>query len=577
MKKPASSLLFLALLAGCNGDNMMTADAGADDGPGVPVAATYRATHYDFTMDLATRVARSQVTAEIVAPGNCLTIGFEPAAATDVTLDGQVPDSVAVQNATLAACRAGLRLWNKGDRVILAATAEVPQTTIKSSQVGYSVRKDMTGQPFTYLVSWVNGCDHHGACDAAPDRFATYRFTVDHPAGTGVLCPGTIKEESATRTVCDFNYDGGPTYSGFGFAASPSWKTTALGDWGGVKVDLYDYAPTGIAAALDRAAAQAHFVWMQSLFGAYPYGKELRFVVGPTYWSGFEHPGNIVLAETLARGQSSYSDGLRHVQMHEVVHQWAGDRTTLAGTYDFVWKEAMAEYLTFIYEDEKIAPDDGQTTAAAWKEWSRVATYYPVPGEKPELFNYYGDAYGPGPMVLFRQLESMYSRKAVQGALKSLIGGPAPRALSIDDVRMALEQATGAKLDNYFNAWVRGMGRPAWPRATVKVTDVGGGTSKVELTVTTKDNVPRGCAFKIRLLGDVNKGEHYDVPVNLGPDGGPFAPAMVKPGFAVTGSEVDPLNECLIWPAGTPPLVKPDPSAIERTEPMAIEPWRAVQ
>lgn len=571
--RPSFALAFALLLAACNGDNGMTPSPDAfvpDDGPGVPIAAGYRAVHYDFSMSLATRVARSLVTVEITAPGNCLTIGFKPAAATDVTLDGQMPDSAAVMDGKLAVCRAGLRLWNKGDKVVLGATGEVPQTTLKSSQVGYSVRRDLAGKSFAYLVSWVNGCDHHGACDAAPDRFATYRFTVDHDAGVGVLCPGTVKNESDTRTVCDFNYEGGPTYSGFGFAAGASWKASSLGDWGGVKVDLYDYAQTGIAAAFDKAAGQGHFAWMQSLFGAYPYGKELRFVVGPTYWAGFEHPGNIVLSEQLARGQSAYSDGLRHVEMHEVVHQWAGDHATLASTYDFVWKEAMAEYLTFVYEDEKIAAGDAQTTAAYWKGLAQGARYYPVPLEKPMLFDYYGDAYGPGPMALFRQLEAMYSRKAVLDGLKSLLGGAAPRALSIDDVRMALEQATGAKLDKYFNAWVRGTGTPAWPEAAVTVTDAGGGMSKVSVTVKTQDNVPRGCAFKVRLLGDPNKNEHFDVPVNLGPDGGPFAPVMVKPGFTVTGNELDPLNECMIFPSGTPGPVPPSPGKPR----VAQEPWR---
>ena len=39
---------------------------------------------------------------------------------------------------------------------------------------------------------------------------------------------------------------------------------------------------------------------MQSQFGPWPYGSELRVLTAPTYWDGFEHPGNIVLADGLA-------------------------------------------------------------------------------------------------------------------------------------------------------------------------------------------------------------------------------------------------------------------------------------
>src|SRR5690606_8409070 len=145
----------------------------------------------------------------------------------------------------------------------------------------------------------------------------------------------------------------------------------------------------------------------------YPYGDELRVVTGPTYWSGFEHPGNIVLDDGLDRPMSSrYSRPVAHVLNHEIAHQWAGDQTTLADTYDFVWKEAMAEYLSYVYEDEAGIPNEALVTARAWKAFANGAAYYPVPEDatRPTLLQYYGEVYGPGPMILFRQLESLASR-----------------------------------------------------------------------------------------------------------------------------------------------------------------------
>src|SRR5213079_2204459 len=105
--------------------------------------------------------------------------------------------------------------------------------------------------PFHYLVSWVGGCDRFGPCDARPSMFARYSFTVTHPATLDVRCSGTITEVSDTETHCEFDHDGGPTYSTFGIAAYPAWTQRDKGTWGSAKVTLYDRAQTAIDAAID--------------------------------------------------------------------------------------------------------------------------------------------------------------------------------------------------------------------------------------------------------------------------------------------------------------------------------------
>jgi len=120
-------------------------------------------------------------------------------------------------------------------------------------------------------------------CDAAPDRFATYKFTVTATNGEQVLCPGTITVKD-TVTTCDFALGGGPTYSTFGVAAGKSWTPKSLGSWDGVDVTLYDYPQSMIGDTIDTAMAGRHMAWLQSLLGPYPYGKAMRLVVAPTYW-----------------------------------------------------------------------------------------------------------------------------------------------------------------------------------------------------------------------------------------------------------------------------------------------------
>jgi aminopeptidase N len=258
-------------------------------------------------------------------------------------------------------------------------------------------------------------------------------------------------------------------------------------------------------------------------------------LTAPTYWSGFEHPGNIVLDDVLATAPSSYANPVAHVLDHEIAHQWAGDETTLADTYDFVWKEAMAEYLAYVYEDS-VDPVVALKTGTYWKLASNGSRFHPVPLEKPALFEYYGDVYGPGPMILFRQVEALSSRAQVIDALKSVLGSP--RALSVDELIAALEAKTGLDLDGYVNAWVKGTGAPAWPRATVTFTAPS--TLRVVQTAATT----KRCKFSVALTDGTNR---MIVPVDTFRNGTDQT-LTVTPGFTVTATELDPLRECLVFP-----------------------------
>ncbi len=490
---------------------------------------TIEVEHYDYAFDLESRQASTALTISVVEEGNCFAL---PMRAVNLDADVRIDDEPVTADFTdelLSVCGAG---WRAGEEFVLTAAMEVALDTWENSQVGYSVSTDLEGNPFSYLVSWVGGCDRFGPCDAAPDRFPQYRFTVNHPSGTQVLCSGDVTPGD-TQTTCEFNHEGGPTYSTFALVASPSWVPVELGDWNGVRAVLYDTPTADIGTDLDVATHAAFFAWMEERFGPYPYGDEIRFAVGPTYWSGFEHPGNIVLYHGLNRiFNSAYDDPLTHTTNHEIAHQWAGDQTTLAGTYDFVWKEAMAEYLSFVFEDESTG---WSSSAPAWKLFSQSSAYYPVPGEQPPLLDYYGDVYGPGPMVLFRQIEALFDRESVITALQSLLG--TERAISVADVKAALEQNTGADLTNYFDVWVYGEGIPERPAFSVTTTDVGGGMVNVTVTQETPTDRLFGCAFAVELQGA--GGESHEVWIDLGVDGMQSTTVTTAPGFEVVGHEFD--------------------------------------
>ncbi|MFT3699553.1 MAG: M1 family aminopeptidase [Kofleriaceae bacterium] len=511
---------------------------GSDDGPAYTGPITANATHYDYALDIDAGTAHSKVTLAATAAGDCLDIPFRAASFANAKFGDEAITATQPDAKTLEFCSStGV---NVGDAFTIEADVTLANATVGLSDIGYSVQKDAQGNQFTYLVSWVNGCDQFGPCDNDPANFATYTFDVTHAANELVRCSGDVTDVSPTETTCDFEHAGGPSYSTFGVAAYTGWTMRDKGTWSGVHVTLYDRDSTMVDAAIDPAFHTGYLDFMQATFGPYPFGSELRLLTAPTYWNGFEHPGNIVLNDTLAKQTRTYTHNVQHVLDHEMTHMWAGDQTTIAATYDFVWKESMAEYLSFVYED-MTDPAAALATSAIWKSDAEGARYWPVPTDMPILYDYYGDTYGPGPMVLFHQLEVLTSRDAVIAALKQVLGKQ--RALSVDDLLAQLSASTGLDLTDYAAGWIRGAGKPTWPTVA---TTYASGTLHLDIT----NGEKRGCKFHVEL-SDGTPANAINVEVNTFENNAPSIDLAVTPApaFTVTQITLDPDNECLVFPA----------------------------
>jgi aminopeptidase N len=193
------------------------------------------------------------------------------------------------------------------------------------------------------------------------------------------------------------------------------------------------------------------------------------------------------------------------------------------------------------------------------------ARFFPVPGDKPELFDYYGDVYGPGPLILFRQLEVMSSRDAVIAGLKTVLG--TARALSVDELIAALETSTGLALADYVAAWIQGSGDPVWPEARVTFTPAATtSTLRVELV----KGAERRCKFSIALIGATDD-ERVDVVVDTFANGADQTLQLSTPAFTVMSTVVDPLSQCLVFQSASG-VTAPGTPATPATTPRA-HPW----
>ena len=473
--------------------------AGGDGGAGAapvtgPIAGPV--TRYDYVFDLAALTADTSLTIDAQAPGgDCVALESLLPPSGEVTWNDAPATSAIAEGGALQVCGAPVA---PGELTVRASTV-FPKKKYYGLDVGFSVKKDLAGGDFSYLVSWVGGCDFFGPCDDDPGTVAEMHFEIKHAPGDVVLCPG-VRTASETSTRCDIEGTLAPTYSGVGWAADPLWERSSFMTSQGVEWVFFEVPGGQLAASLDPAMMADFFEWATGLFGPFPYGNELRFAGGPTAWLGFEHPANIVLHEELGTLTTSYADTMAHVTMHEVVHQWAGDRVTIASSADFVWKEAMAEYLPYVFEDEQLPPEVAASSREYWDSISLQSQHFPRPTEDPTppVNTFYGDVYGPGPMVLFIQLEPLIGRPAVLAGIQAFLKEPGAR--SVDELKKALEAASGADLTPYFDAWVFGAGAPEWPTMKVEATQVG---DEVTVAVTQQNASGKlyGCVVEVDVVG----------------------------------------------------------------------------
>ena len=501
-----------------NGGEPATGGAG-------PMAAEI--TRYDVAIDLTSDLATLALRLEVTSAGNCLSVPSErPALA--VRFDDAPAASFAVEDNVLTAC--SVNQLEVGEHA-LAVDVELVEKTYHGLDVGYSTTPDLSGSDFTYLLSWVGGCDHFGPCDDDPSKLVSFSFTVTHPEGTVVLCPGALTS-GATETRCALDSTLAPTYSAFSIAADAAWVASPLVTVPSAEVTLYEVPGGTLGEAYDTQSLGQFLGWASERLGPLPYGKQLRLAGAPTAWLGFEHPASIILHEELDVLALPYVDATMHVTMHEIVHQWAGDATTLATPQDFAWKEAIAEYLPFVFEDEQRPPGEAQASLAYWDGISPQAQFFvrPMDEPAPKVETFYGDVYG----------------------LTTFLAGGGVR--SVADLQQELEAASGVDLAPYFNVWVFGSGAPEYPSFSVVTADNGDGTVAVTVTQTSTGAV-FPCSLQVALSG-----ASASVETTLEfPIGGSEKTITVDVPFAeaVLSTEVDPNHRVVNVVPGAAPASWP--------------------
>ncbi|XXF75337.1 M1 family aminopeptidase [Myxococcaceae bacterium GXIMD 01537] len=503
----------------------------------VPEDATgFRVERYAHRLMLETGALESELILAVEVPGGrCLTLAsaLPVAWARWDGVEAQATHDSATRS--LRVCGPG----TSGGALRLGFGLTLPEGRDSATRATFLRQRDASGHRFSFLSPWLEGCAAFGPCEPAVDRLTDWELTVEHRAEDTVLCGGE-REVSEGRTRCLIR--GAPAYSAWTVSAYPAWEAVPWLREEGTQVVLFTPPHEPLAPRLDAAAVRGALRSYTALLGPLPYGPELRVGVGPIPWLGFEVPGNVLLSDDIGTARSDYANLPLHTLLHELAHQWAGNRTTLASPRDVVWKEAIAEYLAYVAEEELRPGSEASATRRAWNSAGRFAVYWPRPLDEPapptEALLHVG--YGAGPMALFLQLEPYLGRRGVLDGIRRFLAEPGTRGTG--ELRGALEAAAGGvSLARYWASWVEGRGEP--PRPQFAVETVG----DIVTVRQVQDAEPMPCEVEVEVRGVSGARRRVVARFDLQ---APQRELTLSLGLGepVEGVQVDPEERVLDWP-----------------------------
>ena len=332
---------------------------------------------------------------------------------------------------------------------------------------------DKSGKPSAIGDNWPNRLHHWIPCLDHPSAKASIRFTVTAPARTEVVANGKLDgvETSANgnRTWTYTETDPIPPYCMV--VAVGEFATLTPSEKGVTTLSYHVPAADKDFAMQGFAPANPSLKFFSETVAPYPYDK-LALIVGATRFGGMENSGAIVFSSSLfnARPNSQISktfkirEGIVTLVAHEIAHQWFGDSVTEATWADLWLSEGFATYFAamFIqrYEGEEEFKQYMASQAATYLAYAKT-TRTPLHDTETEsllaLLN--GNNYQKGAWVL-HTLRMQLGDKAFFQGIKDYYRLHEGGTANSEDLRTALEKASGRNLKEFFASWVYGGGHP---------------------------------------------------------------------------------------------------------------------
>ncbi|MCA1555961.1 MAG: M1 family metallopeptidase, partial [Acidobacteria bacterium] len=347
---------------------------------------------------------------------------------------------------------------------------------------GLILTNDKDGHPSATGDNWPNRVHHWIPALDHPSAKASVNFNVTAPARTLVVANGRL---DSRRT----NTNATQTWTYTEAAPMPPYcMVVVVGEFAHIKPGVmlptqltapvsYYVPPSDQKFALDGfGAAIPSLTYFSQTIAPFPYAK-LAHIVGATRFGGMENSGAIIYSRTLfdPRDAAPVSSrfrvrrGLVELIAHETAHQWFGDAVTPATWADLWLSEGFATYYAGLFVEHA----EGQ---AAFREYMRRKSeeYFKYEGTRRapihdretedlnELLN--PNNYQKGAWVL-HMLRAELGDAAFFRGVRAYYRTHLNRTATTEDLRAALERASGKALREFFTRWVYASGHPRYEAA----------------------------------------------------------------------------------------------------------------
>ncbi|HKC63122.1 MAG TPA: M1 family metallopeptidase [Pyrinomonadaceae bacterium] len=366
---------------------------------------------------------------------------------------------------------------------------------------GLVLTNDKAGKPSATGDNWPDRVHNWIPCLDHPSAKATVNFTVTAPARDLVVANGQL---TATRTNSDATRTWTYTESR---PIPPYCMVIAVGEYAQSSPQQKTVTPLAYyVPQTDRDLAQQGFgaaPFAVSLFSErvapYPYEK-LALIVGATRFGGMENSSAIVLPsnlfenrrDTTMSSRFNIRRGLESVTAHEIAHQWFGDSVTESTWADLWLSEGFATYFAglFIeqYDGEDAFRDYMKRDADTYFRYERERRAPIHDTETEDLFKLLNpNNYEKGAWVL-HMLRGLLGDANFYKGIRAYYLAHESRTASTEDLREAMEKASGLDLKEFFARWIYGSGHPVYEVSwTWQGANAGRGTLTINLRQTQAD------------------------------------------------------------------------------------------
>lgn len=341
---------------------------------------------------------------------------------------------------------------------------------------GLILTADKYGKPSAVGDNWPDRVHHWIPTLDHPSAKATITFNITAPAREEVVANGRLDHVETTAT-------GQRTWTfSEGVPIPPYCMIISVGQFARVEPTQPSLTPLSYYVPLsERPLAIKGFAptipsleFFTQIVAPYPYEK-LAMIVGATRFGGMENSsaivftGNLLTRPATVGGMSkTYGIPASNVSLiaHEVAHQWFGDSVTESTWADLWLSEGFATYFAGLflqrYEGEDVFQEYMKSAAGnifAYEKKKRTPIFDRDTENLFDLLN--ANNYQKGSWVL-HMLRSNLGDEVFFRGIRNYYESHKNATASTEDLRAALEKASGKNLHQFFARWVYDSGHPQY-------------------------------------------------------------------------------------------------------------------